>query len=186
MVALSVMGLAACSTSDIAGPDLVEHAPRAATRSVICDPQRLACFDANMELVRPTGVAVSVVGTSQDLPTPGYANRWHYVLSSNAALVLAPYVGQVTETEICGAAVVYPPQGSKAQGGMWMAAEGYWRLDMHPTNDAVAARFAELAGANECRHQRFTVQVLATGEYEILIEEEAGAYTEARMEGALN
>jgi hypothetical protein len=140
-------------------------APTALTE--LCPVQSLACFDAKTTL-SIDGQSVETRVTSEDLPLPGWLNRWHYRFGPEADPLLAPLVDQWRTTPICGAAIVWP----SGQGGMWQHAHGAWRLDMRPTDPNVAAQFAALAGANECRTQPWTV-LRVDGRLEILIAESA-------------
>ena len=131
----------------------------------LCRAQSMACFDARTT-VSLNGRSVETTVTSEDLPEPGFANRWHYRLGPEAEEMMAPLLGRRHETPICGAAIVWPT----GRGGMWQEAKGGWRLDMHPTDQGVAAQFARVAGVNECRTQGWTVLRIEGG-LEILIEE---------------
>jgi hypothetical protein len=135
----------------------------------ICAVESLSCFRFKGALT-VSGRTMEVEGWSQDMPLPGYANRWRYVVADPSG-ELARY-GNPTRTWLGGAAVVWPG----GVGGMFqeaLASEGgrlFWRLDMRPTDPAVAAQFAALAGAQEYRAQIFEVRAKG-GESEILITE---------------
>lgn len=152
--------LAALSSACGALPLAPTPAPKA-----LCRAQSLSCFDSRATVsLGSQRVETSVI--SEDLPEPGFANRWHYRLGPEADAMLAPLLNRRHETPICGGAVVWPG----GQGGMWQHATGSWRLDMRPTDPGVAKRFALIAGVNECRTQGWTV-LRIDGHLEILIEE---------------
>lgn len=131
-------------------------------KSVICPVQSLACFDSQADIAIGNNPHSSYV-TSQDLPTPGYANRWRYVIETpHPILVPQTHYG----VNVCGEAVIWP----NGLGGMYMQAETHWRIDMYPTDPAIAARFADIAGSHECRVQNFIVSEYSEG-IEIMIEE---------------
>jgi hypothetical protein len=133
-----------------------------------CQVQSLACFDANITVIR-NGISQET-GFSEDLPLPGYLNHWHYVLTHSPGSNLSSldtYIGVDTDSQTCAAAVIWP----EGRGGMYMEAIGNWRLELHPIDDNVAAQFAALAGAIECRFQSFTVNILPDGKREIVISE---------------
>lgn len=138
---------------------------------VVCAVQSLSCFHYRGMLVA-AGQTVEVEGWSQDLPTPGFENRWRYLVSAPAGARLAGFQ-TLTKSWLGGAAVVWP----SGRGGMFneaLTAPGgaiYWRLEMLPTDDAVAAQFAALAGAQEYRAQRFQAVSTDGGGAEILITE---------------
>jgi len=144
-------------------------APEARTPS--CAVQSMGCFHFTGSLWAD-GRATEVEGWSEDMPTPGYANRWRYVVGPPAAQALAAYQGPVTGW-VGGGAVIW----RFGSGGMYMEAlagsggERYWRLDMRPTDGEVAAAFAALAGAEEYRAQTFEVLEVGEGAAEILITE---------------
>lgn len=155
----------------LAGCGLAPGAPSASELEPVCAVQSLSCYHFAGTL-RVGSASMEVEGWSQDLPTPGFENRWHYILSAPAAAMLAPY-GRMTSAWHGGAAVVWPGGG----GGMYQEAltgpggVRLWYLGMRPTDPGVAQAFAALAGAQEYRAQAFRAEARADGGAEILIEE---------------
>jgi hypothetical protein len=148
--------LSACGRSELAAPSTPEP----------CQVQSMACFHSSATLYVGAALPIRTEVWSQDMPTPGFENRWHYLLPQETARVLAPYLSVWTEASIDGKAVRWPD----GTGGQTMEAFGHWRLEMRPTDAHVAAQSGALAGAREARMQHFTVR--RVGEWvEILIEE---------------
>lgn len=100
---------------------------------------------------RIPGMAADFCAVSQDLPTPGYANRFHY-LASEAEFT--PYDGWTAVTVF-----------SDGAGNMWTLIKDWGWIELHPLNHSVAKQMAEVT-AFETRLQHVTVT-----EHEILIEE---------------
>jgi hypothetical protein len=172
IILASVSAVACGRGTDLVGPD-TRGPELALVDDAVCPAQVLSCFHASMVLTAG-GQSITVLGWSQDLPLPGYSNHWHYLLPASAAPLLNAFINVPTEASVGGAAVIWPD----GRGGMFMEARAtnanlpHWRLDMHPTDDGVAAQFANLAGSAEYRTQIFTVTKLNGGQVEILIEEE--------------
>lgn len=139
----------------------------------VCSTQALNCYHFEGRL-QVGGAWAEVEGWSQDMPAPGYANRWRYVISAPTVRALDAY-SRPTPARVGGAAVVWPGGG----GGMYqeaLAPSGavHWRLEMYPTEPGVADAFRALAGAHEYRHQAFEVRPIGNGSVELLITEPAG------------
>jgi hypothetical protein len=153
-----VLVLAGCGT----GPTATE----VAARTTPCPVESLACFHSDAVL-RVGPLAIQTEAWSEDMPTPGFANRWHYLLPLETYSALERYMDRTTDEVETEAVAVRWPGG---QGGQTMEAFGHWRLEMRATDPAVSAKCAALAGAQERRKQRFTVR--RDGPWvELLIEE---------------
>lgn len=121
----------------------------------LCPNQGMECYHFAGKLT-VGGSMVLVDGWNQDMPRTGYANNWRYVLSPEAAGPLVAFKGG-REGWVGVSAEVGP------DGRGWTFAEAYdrpggtllWRLEMHPTRDDIAAKFALVSGASEYRAQHF-------------------------------
>lgn len=167
MLALTAVSVA-CGQAIPTGPEVakVEHGE-------ICPTQTMGCFDFTGELTTERVTPVKVEGVSQDLPTPGYRNRWRYVLSAPAGDLLAKFQDP-TPGNTHTIAVIFASTG---RGGMvaevW-SLDGktlYWHLSLRPTSDVIASKFAELVGSEETTPQTFQVKLLEDGGAEIVISE---------------
>jgi len=161
---LSAVVLACASLTSACGSDATFGASRVVQAP--CPVESMACFHFTGSL-SAGGSSLPIEGWSEDLPTPGYANRWHYLVSPEAAQLLAPYLAvNATVSTTDSAAVVWPT----GLGGQYWEAVSHFRLEMHPTDQAVAQRCAEFAGLREVRTQPWRVNA-SNGWVEILIEE---------------
>lgn len=128
----------------------------------LCENQTPACFHFTGVLTVERNYPITVEGWSQDNPGAGFINRYHLLLSANAYAPLSIFDGPSKEW-IGGAAVIWPDGW---HGGMYTEAlsgqcgASRWRLDIAPTNPAVAAAFYGWAGLNEHRWQFFQVTQL--------------------------
>ena len=108
----------------------------------------LAHFEA---AARVSGVAPITAATSEDLPEPGYANRYHFLFPQ---LMLPHWDDWAAVTVL-----------SDGAGDMWILIPGWGWLELTPTDPAVFVHMAALT-AFETRWQHVTVTA-----HEILIEE---------------
>lgn len=134
--------------------------------NLFCIPESPACFTSKARIF-VSDIQYDSITLSQDLPTPGFANRWHYIFDYNPEIEPLIALGRVN-AEICGAAIIWQPEN---RGGMYQEGNGYWRIEMLPLDDAVAAQFALWDGLSECRNQEFIVSRIGAKAVEILIEE---------------
>jgi hypothetical protein len=157
---IAALFLAGCATSPTATEIVYRTAP--------CPVESLACFHSDAVL-RVGPLAIQTEAWSEDLPTPGFANRWHYLMPLETYSALQRYMDLTTDEVETEAIAVRWPGG---QGGQTMEAFGHWRLEMRATDAAVSAKCAALSGSQERRKQRFTVR--RDGPWvELLIEEPA-------------
>lgn len=157
----------ACGKTSPTGPELAKRSEE------FCPTQTMACFRFTGILTTAQKQPVKVDGWSEDLPAPGYRNRWRYILSAPTGPMLARYQ-EPTQGVTRTTAVVFARNG---RGGMVAEVrstnglELYWLLSMEPADDHVADQFAALAGSTETTAQNFRVRWRPDGGAEILIYE---------------
>lgn len=174
-IALLALAGAACGGRDsITGPELPDtstSAPSIARSSITpaCvgeTGQTPACFEADGTVTVGNAQAQAIIW-NEDQPLLGYLNHWHYLIAPGAAAqLLSRYEGTKWHGDVGGGALIYPG----GRGGMTLYTNA-WRLDLRPTDDAIAAQFAAWAPASETRSQSWTVNMLPDGSAEIRIEE---------------
>lgn len=144
----------------------------------VCAVETMACYHFLGTIELGDGTILPVKGASQDMPLPGYVNRWRYVITGQPAgqlsAALAPFL-VATEASV-GVTAIRLSDGSGGAIAEALHPEvdtlRYWRLEMRPTNHVIAHKFAEVAGSSEYRAQVFQALIPGNGgEVSVLITE---------------
>lgn len=166
LVLKTACGAVAPSAPTSEAPSALGHA--AALSVPFCLEEGLECFTAKAHVGTESHQATATV-VSQDLPLPGYENRWRYVISAETRPVFDHLLGKEVESEVCVEAVV--TSEDPREGAMIAEVYEYWTLKLQPVNQGVRVQLGKIAPAVECRDQRFVFTLLPGGEYELLITE---------------
>lgn len=126
--------------------------------------EQLGRFHAACRLTVSGYAEVVVPCLSEDTPTPGFVNRWHYELGPEARALIGGLIDQPP-------AYVRVNGGALAEGAMFQDLEGLVRIHLKPVAPKVAGRFRELAPASEARWQWVSVKSLSEGYVDLWIEE---------------
>lgn len=128
--------------------------------------ESLSRFHGSVTLTLPNGAVVAGPVLSEDLPTPGYRNRWRYVVGPRVAAGLKEAMGR---TQLYAEVRV----AATTSGTMVHEALGLFSLELAPAAPELAAAFRSHAPGQEIIWQTMTLRPLAEGYAELLTEEPA-------------
>jgi hypothetical protein len=127
--------------------------------------ESLSCFHGCVTLSLPNGAVAAAPVLSEDLPTPGYRNRWRYVVGPRVAQVLRGTVF------INGPLYAQVRVAATPGGSMVHEALGLFRLELAPAEPKLAAALRTHAPGEETIWQTMTLTPLPEGYAELITEE---------------